>query len=192
MSQAIIDAMDIAINRLVDGFIANPWLHRVEHSLHCELFMLLKESHALSGVMEGKGFTTQLVHKEWPEPQKSGTRPRRGNFDLAVLKPTAQNWGLDDFRYGRAPLVAAIEIGLNYSLRHLQGDLRKLQESGVPNRYLIHFATPRCRSQKGVIEAVLDLIEKEQPNRLKIAYVDHSQNVLRKLGDTEISSITTE
>jgi hypothetical protein len=183
-------AVENAINQLVDGFVANPWLHRVEHSIHCELYMLLKTLPGLQGKVEAKGLITQLVHKEWPEPQKSGLRPRRGNFDLAILMQPGDSWGLDEFRYGRAPLLAAIEVGLNYSLDHLQGDTNKLSESGVPNRYLIHLATPRCRNQKGVSGFVQSLIANEPKGGVKVAYVDHVQHLQRKLGEPGLSSIS--
>jgi hypothetical protein len=95
-----------AIDQLVLEFAAMPYLHRVEHSLHCELYTLLTANRFFGRCYPMAGCTaeSQLVHKEWPEPrprpEKAG---RRGNLDLAVLHPDdlAQS-SIDDFRFGRS------------------------------------------------------------------------------------------
>ncbi len=133
MSAKIIRAVENAINRLVDDFLANPWLHRVEHSLHCELYGLMRAAPDIPKTVVTAAFTTQPVHKEWPEPQSHGHRKRRGNFDLAVLQPALGDYEIDDFRYGRLPLLAAIEIGLNYSVDHLMSDWEKLRQASASN-----------------------------------------------------------
>ena len=40
-AEKIIPKVENAINQLVDDFINNPYQHRVEHSLHCQLFQNL-------------------------------------------------------------------------------------------------------------------------------------------------------
>src|SRR5215213_9384506 len=99
-------------------------LHRVEHSLHCELYSLLTANRTLGRPypLGRSGIHTQLVHKEWPEPtarpEKNG---RRGNLDLAVLHPEQlTTTGVEAFTNGRIRPVVAIEIGLNYDLGHLR------------------------------------------------------------------------
>ena len=78
---------------LVTTFLERPFLHRVEHSLHAELWSLLKQEPELGGewpLKDGRTLT-QLVHKEWPEtcPRSlaDGLERPRGLFDLAILCP---------------------------------------------------------------------------------------------------------
>ncbi|NBR87086.1 MAG: hypothetical protein EB141_02100 [Verrucomicrobia bacterium] len=192
MSAKIIRAVENAINRLVDDFLANPWLHRVEHSLHCELYGLMRAAPDIPKTVVTAAFTTQPVHKEWPEPQSHGHRKRRGNFDLAVLQPALGDYEIDDFRYGRLPLLAAIEIGLNYSVDHLMSDWEKLRQSKVPHCHLVHLATPRCRSQRGVPEAVERVMKLENTGgSVQIAYADHKSGLWRILGERRVNKITT-
>lgn len=87
-------SVEASITRLADEFRLDPFLHRVEHSLHVRLVQLLSEWENLRGlhpIGQGK-FRTQLIHKEWPESKPrmkldlTGDR-RRGSFDIAVLAP---------------------------------------------------------------------------------------------------------
>src|SRR5690348_4298111 len=58
------------IDRLVASFQRDPCIHRVEHSLHIQLFNMLAESAELGGAphpIGRTGFSTGLIHKEWPE-----------------------------------------------------------------------------------------------------------------------------
>lgn len=190
MSAGIIKSVEEAINELVKDFVQNQWLHRVEHSLHAELYHLLKSLPGIPTELCTSAFTTQFIHKEWPEPKRHGTRGRRGNFDLAVLKPDSPSSTIDDLRYGRMPLLVAIEVGLNYEAKHLAGDTVKLKESGVEHCYLIHLAALKSRNQLGVRELVQSVMEEERNGgRIKIAFADHEGNFKRMLGDTSISTI---
>ncbi|ABS05856.1 hypothetical protein Krad_4397 [Kineococcus radiotolerans SRS30216 = ATCC BAA-149] len=135
--------VELAIRALVDGFLANPYLHRVEHSLHAELFSLLKEHELLAARQALRdGLTTQLVHKEWPEtrpqPHKGGGR---GLFDLVVLAPTQlARASRQQFRDGRIEAPIVVELGLDYGLTHLRGDDEKFRNSRVRHPYLVHLA----------------------------------------------------
>ncbi len=190
MNIQIIEAVESSIDKLVDGFIYKKWHHRVEHSLHCELFGLLKEFPILRTTISGKNFSTQLVHKEWPEPKPRPNHNRRGNFDLAILQPHDCTEDVHHFRYGKLPVAVAIEVGLNYELEHLLGDVHKLRHSDIPACYLIHFATEHGRDQEGVLHEVARLIAAESRSRIKIAYADFGVHKMRKLSESAITDIT--
>ncbi len=139
-------AVDRAITLLVRQFCEDPYLHRVEHSLHALLHRLLHSEPELADVIPlgGTGFNTQLVHKEWPETvaRTHGTDVRpRGNFDLAVLSPDQLRQAtLDQFRSGRIDAPIAIEVGLDYGLSHLAQDADKLRHSRVLVPYVLHLS----------------------------------------------------
>lgn len=134
----------LATERCIDQFVADfmefPYLHRVEHSIHCELFKMLSSRESLGQRYPMGRWTSQPIHKEWPEyvprPEK-GTR--RGNFDLCILAPERfKSCAFNDFREGRIRPSIVIEIGLDYDLEHLQQDAAKLRNSGIENSYLVH------------------------------------------------------
>lgn len=88
-------AVKASITKLIDEFRVQPFIHRVEHSLHIRLVQLLGEWEHLRGwyPIGDSDFKTQLIHKEWPEarprkkPDLTADR-RRGSFDLVVLAPS--------------------------------------------------------------------------------------------------------
>lgn len=130
--------VEASIDEFVLDFVALPCLHRVEHSIHCELFRILK-SHTLFASAYPMGeHISQCVHKEWPE-YKSRPGKRRGNFDISIIAPDDLNSAsYDDFNLGKLRPFAAIELGLNYDLNHLEQDAEKFQNSGIANSYLVH------------------------------------------------------
>ena len=91
-----VKAVEASITKLVDEFRAQPFIHRVEHSLHVRLMQLLSEWEHLRGwyPIDDSGFKTQLIHKEWPETRPRKKKPelivdkRRGSFDVVVLAPS--------------------------------------------------------------------------------------------------------
>jgi hypothetical protein len=142
------DILETAIDSLIDNFAREPYIHRCEHSIHCELYNMLTVHRALQGLYPLKGDgkrSTALVHKEWPEtiprPEKQG---RRGNFDLAILDPEhIPNHTVQDFTAGLIPPAFIVEIGLNYGLDHLRNDDVKMVNSGYSsNGYLVHLWQP--------------------------------------------------
>jgi hypothetical protein len=76
-----VKAVEASITKLIDEFRAQPFIHRVEHSLHARLMQLLSEWEHLRGwyPIADSGFKTQLIHKEWPE-----TKPRKKEPELIV------------------------------------------------------------------------------------------------------------
>ena len=135
-------ATEQCIDQLVLEFVKRPYLHRVEHSIHCRLFQLLSDRPELQADLPFGHWVTQPIHKEWPEhvprPEKAN---RRGNFDLVVLSPEAVGAASrKDFRNGNICPDVVIEMGLDYGYDHLAGDVRKLANSGIRYSYLIHLA----------------------------------------------------
>jgi hypothetical protein len=93
-------------------------MHRVEHSLHAELYGVLKDQLPLAGVEQLRsGERTQLVHKEWPETIAEcidGVQHKKGSFDRAILAPAQLNQAsLGEFRAGliAAPIVIEVRLG---------------------------------------------------------------------------------
>jgi hypothetical protein len=95
-------AVEQAIDQLILEFIAFPYLHRVEHSIHCELFKILTSRKIFSRTYAMSRGVTQPIHKEWPEfvprPDKGN---RRGNFDLSITAPhRLKSCSFTEFREG--------------------------------------------------------------------------------------------
>ena len=100
------------------------------------------------------------MHKEWPShsPFSSdrGTRERRQSYDIAVLDPRdVASGSLKDLIEGRFRAPIAIELGLDYSLQHIDGDLAKLERNVVRHPYVVHFSRKRTRRATQVEESVL-------------------------------------
>lgn len=166
-------AVECALDEVVEIFTATPWMHRVEHSIHAELYRLLKSQPALHGEYQlGSGELTQLVHKEWPETvadMASGASGRRGSFDLAVLSPDAvARADREQFHQGRIAAAIVIEVGLDYPLWHLRQDAEKLIASDVPAPYLLHLSRLPDRDV-----ATLRTYVENPPAPLRVAYVHH-------------------
>ena len=191
-----VELVETAINALVADYVAHPFTHRVEHSLHAQLFGLLVANEELSGRHEigATGYYTGLVHKEWPETGHrvagSGAQRRRGNFDLVVLAPSqlAQVTDLRQFTAGTIHAPIAIEMGLGYGAVHLDGDVEKFQMSHVPHPYLVHFSHAPSRLHPKTAHAVGRV-----PSPIKVAYARHDLSVkppiitIKNLDDTVIS-----
>jgi hypothetical protein len=174
-------AVDASITKLMDEFRVQPFIHRVEHSLHIRLVQLLGEWEHLRGwyPIGASGFKTQLIHKEWPEARPRKKKPdliadrRRGSFDLVVLAPSQlQRAALEQFIVGRIDAPIVIELGLNYGAQHLTDDRQKLANSEVQHPYLVHLSRMPSNEQ-GEIEDIIAGIG-ERP---KIAYFHHDLEV---------------
>ncbi|MHB1355215.1 MAG: hypothetical protein ACYCZF_04455 [Anaerolineae bacterium] len=176
-----------AIDHLVTDFVATPYLHRVEHSIHCELFRLLKSYPLLAETYPLGSFTSQCVHKEWPETL---VRPEhgnyRGNFDLAILSPEVlASAAIDEFSDGRLRPIIAIEFGLNYPLGHLQDDEAKLVNSGLAHSYLIHLVRGDYSDNFGAVERFVT------ESRIKTAYAraEFGRAAYKLVNDREIKRL---
>jgi hypothetical protein len=178
-------SVDRAIDQFISEFIDFPYLHRVEHSVHCELFQNLMGQKLLNGRYPLENYLTQLIHKEWPEYKprpKNGNR--RGFFDLGILSPESiESSSLQEFKEGRIKPTFAIEVGLNYDLeKHLKEDSDKLSNSEISNGYLIHLTRPDYSDD---FEAVEEYI---LSSSWKIAYarVTNSKSYYKFVNDSEI------
>jgi hypothetical protein len=182
-----------AIGSLVDRFVSAPYLHRVEHSFHAELISELRRRDKLRACVEigASGLTTQLIHKEWPETvvrvDRGKTVERRGLFDIVVLAPAQfEEVTLEQFLQGRIEPPIVIEVGLDYGLKHIDGDIDKLLTSKVPHPYLIHLSRigPRVKA----VEDRIHEIATSAP-RLQVAYVHHRTGgvAVKRLNDLAVS-----
>jgi hypothetical protein len=192
-ARRVIPEVEKAINTLVDEFCRFPYLHRVEHSIHCELYRHLIQSKILNQFIGLGEIKTGTVHKEWPEtrprPEKGN---RRGNFDIAIIAPPAANSpsvSFDDFLEGRIEPAVVIELGLDYGLAHLKDDAEKLKNSDVENGYLVHLARMKGGPQNEVDGYVQELVENEGNGGPRIAYVkvDAEKIRYRRLRDAGLS-----
>ncbi len=158
------EILETAIDSLIDNFSREPYIHRCEHSIHCELYTMLTVHRALQGIYPLKSSDnrgTTLIHKEWPEtnvrPEKSG---RRGNFDLAILDPKdIPKHTVEDFTKGFIRPAFVVEMGLNYGLAHLSSDDAKLANSGCDHGYLVHLWQPHKGIRPGNLRSLVDWCE---------------------------------
>jgi len=198
-----VKAVEASITKLVEEFREQPFIHRVEHSLHARLMQLLSEWEHLRGwyPIDDSGFKTQLIHKEWPEtrPRKKKNKKeeeseviadrRRGSFDVVVLAPSQlEKATLEQFTVGRIDAPIVIELGLGYWNDHLSGDREKLTNSQVQHPYLVHLSRmPSSHQEK--TEVIIAGIEAPT----QIAYVHHDLEqkkvYFRYLGSLEITQI---
>ncbi len=182
-----------AISSLVDTFVSAPYLHRVEHSFHTELISELRKHEQLRACVEigGSGLTTQLIHKEWPETvvrvDRGKTVERRGLFDIVVLAPAQfEEVTLEQFLQGRIEPPIVIEVGLDYGLKHINGDIDKFLTNKVPHPYLIHLS--RIGPRVEAVEYRINEIATSAP-RLQVAYVHHGTGsvAVKRLKDLAVS-----
>ncbi len=183
------------IDTLIDGFMRDPFLHRVEHSVHMQLYAALA-AHPELAQHHRIGSTsrmTQLVHKEWPETEideASGSH-RRGAYDLVVLAPRQlETATLHHIRTGRLAAGIVIEMGMNYGIEHLQQDYDKLMANKIRAGYLVHLS--RDKSRDAVAEALL--LRADLSPSIKIAYAhcgeSHVDRVYKLLGDSQLRAWT--
>lgn len=185
------EKIDGAVERLIDHFLENPYRHRVEHSLHCDLFRLLEEVDAIRDgrIAIGGGSETRLVHKEWPETFVRAQKTGRGNFDLAVLTPFSggQTVEVERFLGGHIQPYAAFELGLDYDRDHFLNDVTKLRHSRIEAGYVIHFARAHAADQDQVQECLGDLVSQGKdgkdgwPNLVVVILNDRGEPVVKRL-----------
>jgi hypothetical protein len=182
-----VEAVERSINGLVDTFIRYPFLHRREHSLHVDLYQSLTDQPELNGLapIGATGYETRLVHKEWPTTVPMSLRQRAKrlqSYDLGVLSPndltTIESTAA--FARGKPPARIAVELSLDYSLKHLEGDIEKFRlnaeeldaTSWAPIAYLVHFT----RVPSGHSAKVAELIEATaKMAKIKVAFAQLDQ-----------------
>jgi hypothetical protein len=174
------EAVEDSINKFIEEFTRFPYLHRVEHSIHTQLFYIMMKNPCLSRqVVMGDGETqTLLVHKEWPWPLTDNAK--RGTFDFAVLTPEYLKKNcpnIHKFRDGHFCPPIIIEIGLDYGYSHLVNDKDKiskyLKQGG--SGYLIHLE--RERSKNDDTEKIINDVGSEG---IKTAYALIADKKIRR------------
>lgn len=185
--------LETAIDSLIDDFAREPYLHRCEHSIHCELYNMLNVHRALQGLypLRDQGRSTTLIHKEWPETthrqEKNGIR---GNFDLAILDPKEIGKAtVTDFTKGQITPAFVVEMGLNYPLKHLQDDDYKLTNSGCKkNGYLIHLWQPHRGIKRMAEDDFRKWIEdeKESEHGVAVAVFFNGKVMIKHLHDKKM------
>lgn len=182
-ASSVIPWVDECIEQLVRDFMSHPYMHRVEHSLHIQLYNLLLRDERLQRphLIGTSAFKTGLLHKEWPgqtaivDPRTG--RGRRQSYDLAILDPASvKAHTLENFSRGTYEAPIVIELGLDYSLGHLEGDLSKFDVNQVPYPYVVHFSRKRTRLAGQVEQAILNA-----PDRVRSVFVhlDPDQHAYR-------------
>jgi len=186
-----VERAKLVVERVIDQFILQfidfPYLHRVEHSIHCELYRLLSNEKMLGNIYPMNKWVSQLIHKEWPEyiprPEK---RNRRGNIDLCILSPEKlKSCTYEEFRQGKIEPDIAIEIGLDYKLKHLEKDSKKLLNSSVNCGYLIHLVRHDIADNFDAVEKFL-LSRAQKSLKAGYARLSGSQAFYKLINDTQI------
>jgi hypothetical protein len=185
-----VNQVEVSINHLIREFIQYPYLHRVEHSIHCELYRILTSYRLFMTSIPVERWSTQPIQKEWPEwtsrPEKSN---RRGNFDLCVIAPQDfKDSLLNDYRDGRIKPSIVIELGLDYGPEHLRGDANKLINSKIERGYLIHLLRAEKVDAFETAEDFLLDLERDY-STIKTAYagVTSTRVAFKLIGDTAIT-----
>ena len=177
-----IDMVQSAIDQLVLDFVEFPYLHRVEHSIHCELFRILK-SHTMFATTYPMGHrNTQVVHKEWPRRGASSG----GNIDLCIHSPDdLKSCTYRDFREGHLRPAIGIEIGLDYKFGHLREDEIKLIASECRTCFLVHLVREDITDNFPAVEDFL------MQSRCKTAYARAVGNgaFVKLVNETEVRRI---
>ncbi|OHV69591.1 hypothetical protein [Pseudofrankia sp. BMG5.36] len=187
MAEAV-DRVERAIDQLVDDFAAHPFRHRVEHSLHLQLYRALADHDQLDKLVAigGSDRHAGLIHKEWP--MSAADHGRRGLFDLVVLAPSQLAIaGIDQYLQGRIEPPVAIEPGLGYGLAHLTDDITGLVDSHVPYGYIVHFSRLTAAKDTATIERTLTTT----PPNVRTAYariLPDGKIALKHLADDHVAT----
>jgi hypothetical protein len=172
--------LEYTIDSMVERFLEKPYTHRVEHSLHCELFKMLSDLDFFNKYYKtADGYETQLIQKEWPETIAQDLR-RRGNFDLVILSPEdIEKSSLADFVKGKITPTFVIELSLNYQGNHLEKDLNKMVHSNCENGYIVHL--DNGSHYKKSYDKIHDLIKDYRGKKIKIAYAAKNKDGIQHM-----------
>jgi len=133
------EIVEETLETLTREFIANPYLCYTEQGFHalffCMLFNRLPDEERYVQLGDKK---VSIIQKEYPTSHRLKDS-RRGHWDIAVLqKPLTST---KSPAYDFLKVDSAVEFGLNESLRHLEGDIKRLseKESNVAHKFIAHF-----------------------------------------------------
>ncbi|MGE4572574.1 MAG: hypothetical protein AB7E09_07510 [Candidatus Izemoplasmatales bacterium] len=188
----VIKIVENEIEELVNDFKKHPFKHRVEHSFHCELYNRLVKHEELNQYYSLiDGYTTQLIHKEWPACKLEEVDTRRGNIDLVILSDESiENSDLELFRLGDIKPFIAIEIGLNYDVKHMIKDIEKLNKVESYRSYIIHLDN-KDHYNKTYEDIQQEIKKNSIGDNLKIAYISvplkGDIGYIKHLNDSEVN-----
>ena len=166
-----IPIVNLTVNKFIKLFSNNPYLHRCESSIHCELYNMLIRNEILNELGTISGYKVRLIHKEWPEYNAREGKSGRGETDIAILSPTnLDKYNINDYKKGRIEAPIAIELGLNYKYNHFKGDIKKLVNSKVYKGYIVHLVREiDVTDNFEFLENTILSVENNKPS-IKIAY----------------------
>jgi hypothetical protein len=127
------------LESLTTEFIANPYLCYTEQGFHALFFTMLfnrlPPEDRYSQLGDKK---VSIIQKEYPTFHKLKDT-KRGHWDIAVLEAPLVPLKAPSYDYLKVD--SAVEFGLNESLRHLEGDIKRLNdmESNVTHKFIAHF-----------------------------------------------------
>jgi hypothetical protein len=122
-------------------FIQNPYLCYTEHGLHALFYTMLYN--AMPGdrrYIVWHNHKVCVLQKEYPTA-RSLSKPRRQNWDIAVIKTPPQSRGdgmASSYDYLR--LAAVVEVGLNEAEEHLRDDIERLShpDANLDHGFIVH------------------------------------------------------
>lgn len=195
MPVGISDELDKCVNDFLDDFLARPYKHRSEHSIHIDLFNRLSHVPGIADkcVNIADAYTSPLVHKEWPEPRPIGGAIRRGSHDIAVLRPCRAD--IDQFRFGLIEPYAALEVGLNSGLGHFEKDIFTLHYANLAASYVVHLSRAEATDQEFIIEKTKQLVSADHDGlggwpKLAVAVIGRNgEQHVKYAGETAIKTV---
>jgi hypothetical protein len=121
-------------------FVKNPYLCYTEHGLHALFYTKLYN--ALTPEERYTEWTDHrvcVIQKEYPTARSLG-KPRRQNWDIAVIKTPPECIPGSQPAYDYLRLAAVVELGMNEAQEHFKDDLFRLchPDANVENGFIIH------------------------------------------------------
>jgi len=121
-------------------FVKNPYLCYTEHGLHALFYAKLYNALTPEErYTEWADHRVCVIQKEYPTAGLLD-KPRRQNWDIAVIKTPPESLPGSQPSYDYLRLAAVIELGMNEDREHFEDDLSRLchPEANVENGFIIH------------------------------------------------------
>jgi hypothetical protein len=127
------------LESLTKQFVVNPYLCYTEQGFHALFFCMLfnrlpaDERYLLLGDKK-----VSIIQKEYPTAHRLKDS-RRGHWDIAILQKPLSSMKYPAYDFLKVD--SAVEFGLNESMHHLEGDIKRLNdtESNVAHKFIAHF-----------------------------------------------------
>jgi len=121
-------------------FVKNPYLCYTEHGLHALFYTKLHNALTpAERYTEWAGHRICVIQKEYPTALPLG-KPRRQNWDIAVIKTPPESHPDSQPSYDYLRLAAVVELGMNEAQEHFEDDLSRLchADANIENGFIIH------------------------------------------------------